>query len=292
MKTSEKTLNLTLIILLLAITKVTFNIECTLANNSQQPTQGSLYIGKAPANSEIRYKGKKTPVLDNGDFVIGFGDDADKQQFYTVISNDGTQTKKSVNITTRKYNIQRINGISNKYMAPSTESLKRIRDENRMVAKSRQQFSNQTDFIKSGFIWPLNGPITGVYGSQRIFNGKPRRPHYGLDIAAPEGTPVYAPASGKVILFHPNMYFSGGTLIINHGLGVSSTFIHLKKSLVKEGDTVEQGQAIAEVGATGRVTGAHLDWRVNWYQTRLDPQLLVPTKPKTNSKTTKPNKNL
>jgi murein DD-endopeptidase MepM/ murein hydrolase activator NlpD len=125
----------------------------------------------------------------------------------------------------------------------------------------------------------VQGPITGVYGSQRILNGKPRRPHFGIDVAAPVGTPVYAPAPGIVTLAVPDMYFSGGTLIIDHGHKLSSSFLHLHKMHVAVGDRVEQGDLIAEVGATGRVTGAHLDWRINLRRNRIDPELLVPPMP-------------
>ena len=131
----------------------------------------------------------------------------------------------------------------------------------------------------AGFIWPLQGPITGVYGSQRILNGEPRRPHFGVDVAAPTGTPVVAPADAIVTLVHPDMYFSGGTLIMDHGHGLSSTFIHLHKVLVEEGQVVKQGDVVAEVGATGRVTGPHLDWRMNLFTVRIDPELLVPPMP-------------
>ena len=122
----------------------------------------------------------------------------------------------------------------------------------------------------------MTGPISGVYGSQRILNGKPRRPHFGVDVARPTGTPIVAPADGVITLAEPAMFFSGGTLIIDHGHRLSSSMLHLHKILVKEGDQVKQGQVIAEIGATGRVTGAHLDWRMNLRGHRIDPQLLVP----------------
>ena len=125
------------------------------------------------------------------------------------------------------------------------------------------------------FIWPTIGPISGVYGSQRILNGKPKWPHYGVDIAVPTGTEVRAPAGGVVTLAHPDMFYSGGTLIVDHGHGLSSAFLHLSKLRVKTGDKVKQGDVIAEVGATGRATGAHLDWRMNLFNRRIDPQLLV-----------------
>ena len=129
--------------------------------------------------------------------------------------------------------------------------------------------------IAAFLIEAADGRISGVYGSQRVLNGEPRRPHFGLDIAAPTGSPVKAPADGVITLAHPDMYYSGGTVILDHGQGLSSSFLHLSRILVAEGDEVSQGQVIAEVGATGRVTGAHLDWRMNWYDQRIDPQLLV-----------------
>ena len=152
--------------------------------------------------------------------------------------------------------------------------LDRIKNDNRIVALARKRNDARTDFDK-GFIWPVKGRITGVYGSQRVFNGVPKRPHFGIDIAAPTGTKVLAPAGGIVTLAEDDLYYSGGTLIIDHGHGLSSTFIHLHKNLVKVGDRVEQGDAVAEVGATGRVTGPHLDWRMNWFKHRIDPELLV-----------------
>ena len=136
---------------------------------------------------------------------------------------------------------------------------------------ARTRDSDRRDFLDD-FVWPASGPITGIYGSQRFYNGEPRNPHYGVDIAAPTGSPVVAPADGVVTLVHPDMFFSGGTLLIDHGFGVSSTFIHLHRVLVKEGQEVKQGEKIAEIGASGRATGPHLDWRLNWYDERLDPQ--------------------
>jgi murein DD-endopeptidase MepM/ murein hydrolase activator NlpD len=150
----------------------------------------------------------------------------------------------------------------------------RIRKEIAQVKKARNRNDSREDFLR-GFQWPVKGRISGVYGSQRVLNGQPRRPHFGVDIAAPVGTLVHSPTDGVVTLTHDDMFFSGGTLIIDHGHGLSSTFIHLNAILVKEGDRVRQGDVIAEVGATGRVSGPHLDWRMNLLGDRLDPQLLV-----------------
>ncbi|HKX54787.1 MAG TPA: M23 family metallopeptidase, partial [Xanthomonadales bacterium] len=143
---------------------------------------------------------------------------------------------------------------------------------------ARRLRDQRTDYLQ-GFDWPAAGRISGVYGSQRILNGEPGRPHYGLDIAAPSGHPVYAPAAGIITLTHRDMYFSGGTLIVDHGQGLSSTFLHLSEILVETGDAVQQGDLIARIGATGRASGPHLDWRMNWLDRRVDPQLLVQGEP-------------
>ncbi|MGK0440295.1 MAG: murein DD-endopeptidase MepM/ murein hydrolase activator NlpD, partial [Pseudohongiellaceae bacterium] len=181
----------------------------------------------------------------------------------------------------RDYNIQRIEGISKAIMSPSDKNLKRIRDEAGQVWSARSKIKQRNDFAGE-FTWPLTGPITGVYGSQRLYNNIPKRPHYGVDVAAPTGTPLSTPAPGVVTLAHKGMFYSGGTIIIDHGYGVSSTLMHLSKVLVKVGDEVKPGDIIAEVGATGRATGPHLDWRMNWYQSRIDPQLLVGAMPVAN----------
>ena len=143
-----------------------------------------------------------------------------------------------------------------------------------MVAAVRRVDRPETWF-QTGFIWPVTGRISGVFGSQRVLNGEPRRPHMGVDIAAPEGTLVKAPADGMVVLVHPDMYFSGGTMIIDHGHGLTSAYLHMEDIWVEEGQILKQGDPIGTVGATGRVTGAHLDWRFNWFDQRLDPVLVA-----------------
>lgn len=226
-----------------------------------------VYLGKRPLRT--------TP---QGDFICGFGRDAETQQSLTLVNPDGSQQTQQLHLKTRHYNVQKINGISKHLMHPSKKELVRISEEAQLVAAARKIDSQRTDFQQQ-FIWPVVGRISGIYGSQRIFNGEPRRPHFGIDIAAPKGTVVKAPAGGVVTLAHPGMFFSGKTMIIDHGYGLSSAFLHLSKFLVKVGDSVVQGQPIAEVGATGRVTGPHLDWRINWFEQRLDAALFVPPMP-------------
>jgi murein DD-endopeptidase MepM/ murein hydrolase activator NlpD len=190
----------------------------------------------------------------------------------------GTVEKHPVSIEKRAYKIQRIDGLPPRKVSPSPEDQERISKDRALVKKVRQTDDARTDFAQP-FIWPVTGRISGVYGSQRILNGKPKWPHYGVDIAAPTGTPVKAPADGIVTMAHNDMFYSGGTLIVDHGHGLSTTYMHLHKILVKDGQGVKQGDVIAQVGATGRVTGPHLHWGMNWFDTRLDPSLLVPPMP-------------
>jgi murein DD-endopeptidase MepM/ murein hydrolase activator NlpD len=237
--------------------------------------QGGLVQGRVAPGSEVFLEGKPIRVSPGGVFVLGFDRDAPPGMRLEVVDPQGQRSRQTLAIAPREYDIQYITGVPQRTVEPPASALERIRAEQRLVEQARAVDSDRQDFL-AGFQWPLKGRISGVYGSQRVYNGKPGRPHYGLDVAAPTGTPVRAPAPGRVTLAHGDMFFSGGTLIMDHGYGVSSTFIHLSKLLVKEGDEVEAGDIVAEVGATGRATGPHLDWRINWFGVRLDPQLVVP----------------
>ncbi len=243
-----------------------------------QPVQGGLMQGRTDPGTEVTFDGRPVRVSKDGVFLIGFGRDAPAQTKLVVTFTDGSREWRELKVGQRKYKIQRIDGLPPRKISPSEEDLARIHRESASIKEARAKDDARTDFLK-GFIWPAKGRITGVYGSQRILNGEPRRPHYGLDIAAPVETPVVAPASGIVTLTHPDMFYSGGTLILDHGHGLSSTFIHLHRILVKEGQYVRQGDVIAEIGATGRVTGPHLDWRINLFKRRLDPQLILKAMP-------------
>ena len=241
-----------------------------------QFTQGGLVIGTLAPEVERVLWGKKTLALDkNRRFAVGFGrDDASQQQLVVILKN-GEQQTITMALAQRDYDIQRVEGVPSRTVNPDPEYLARIRREAGAVSAARNTNSELNGFLQQ-FIWPLKGPITGVYGSQRFYNGEPRRPHFGIDIAAPEGEKILAPADGKVTLAYHDMFFSGDTMIIDHGHGVSTSYLHMSKMLVAVGDQVTQGQVIGLVGATGRATGPHLCWRLNWYQTRLDPRLLVP----------------
>lgn len=241
--------------------------------------QGGLVWGKLEPGSKMRWQDREIAVGKEGLFVLGFGRSAKLGVSLTIINADGAQSEWQHTLIKREYNIQRIDGVPAKTVNPDPEYYQRIGREAKLVKQARKQFFAKDDFTKP-FKWPLLGPITGVFGSQRVYNGVLKRPHYGVDVAAATGTVVKSPLSGRVVLSEPDLFFSGGTLIIDHGFGVSSTMMHLSKLYVQVGDELITGQEVAEVGATGRSTGPHLDWRMNWMDQRIDPQLLVEKMPK------------
>lgn len=224
--------------------------------------------------AKVRIDGRSIRVSEQGYFLLGFSRDAKSKHELAVAYPDGTKQRRTIDVRKRKYDVQRIDGLPPKQVSPGKKDLERIRKEQALINSARRRDDPRTDFLQS-FIWPVKGRISGVYGSQRILNGQPRRPHAGLDIAAPTGTPVRAPAAGVVSLVHPDMYFTGGTLILDHGHGLSTMYIHLNKIHVKQDQKVAQGDIIAEVGMTGRATGPHLHWAMNLFSRKLDPQLLL-----------------
>ncbi|NRB39972.1 MAG: M23 family metallopeptidase [Pseudomonadales bacterium] len=250
-----------------------FSQAVTLTGDLQQ---GAMIIGQAQSAAKVTLNGKRLKVSDAGLFVFGLDRDAKPGDKLEVIGKDGAIWQQSLEVKPREYKIQRVEGISKKIMSKkkSDETWARIRREGQEISQARKKSLNLEGFNQS-FKWPLIGPITGVFGSQRVYNGEPGRPHYGVDVAAAVGTPVGSPADG-VITYADDMYYSGGTAVIDHGFGISSSFLHMSKILVKVGDTVKQGDVIGEVGAGGRASGPHLDWRMNWFKRRIDPQLLVP----------------
>ena len=237
-------------------------------------SQGGLLRGEVAPGSKVLLDGTEVRVTPAGRFTLGFGRDAEKRQSLSIVKPGGKVEALQFELIQREYVTQSITGVPQKTVTPSEDKLKRIRQETALVKAARKQNSDLLYFLDT-FVAPMKGPITGVYGSQRIYNGVPKRPHFGVDYAGPVGSPVFSPAGGKVSLVHDDMFYSGGTLIIDHGYGLSSTFIHLSEVLAEEGQVVKQGDLIAKVGSGGRSTGPHLDWRVNWYQTRIDPQLVL-----------------
>jgi len=237
-------------------------------------SQGALLSGKVERGTDVFLNDKVIKVTPKGDFVLGFGRDANLTQVIRFEKSGKKIAEQTIALSKRNYKIQRVEGVPQKMVTPDPSKTARIKADALLVRTARKQ-SLDLEFFLQSFAPPSDGPITGVYGSQRVYNGTPKRPHYGLDYAAPVGTIVYAPASGVVTLTHDDMYYSGGTLIIDHGYGVSSTFLHLSEIIVKEGNKIEQGDPIAKVGKGGRSTGPHLDWRINWFDVRIDPQLVL-----------------
>jgi len=261
----------TLFIVLLCSFSLTLKADVNLKGDA---IQGGLMFGKTNPDSSISLDGQTIAIAEDGRFVIGFSRDETGTRELRVTAPNGEVTTRSLTIQVRDYDIERVDGLPPSKVTPDPSVAERIREDSRMVATARQHRDNRA-YYGNGFTWPAKGRISGVYGSQRILNGEPRRPHFGLDIAAPTGTDVHAPADGLITLTHPDMYFSGGTIILDHGQGLSSTFLHLSKILVEAGVFVKQGDVIGKIGATGRATGAHLDWRMNWLDKRVDPQPLV-----------------
>jgi murein DD-endopeptidase MepM/ murein hydrolase activator NlpD len=255
------------------------NAAGTLLLDGGGPIQGGLIFGRTDPGAKVIFDKREIRVSPKGHFLIGFTRDAAPTSTLTVTFPDGSKETETLHVKKRKYKIQRIDGLPPKMVTPPKEVLDRIRRENREIKKVRHIDSAVPYFLK-GWIWPAKGRISGVYGSQRILNGKPRRPHFGVDVAAPVGTPVVAPSDGVVVLVEKNLYYTGGTIILDHGHGLTSAFLHMSAVNVKQGQHVKQGEKIGAIGKTGRATGPHLDWRINLFDARIDPALLVPPMPK------------
>jgi murein DD-endopeptidase MepM/ murein hydrolase activator NlpD len=236
--------------------------------------QGGMAFGQAPPGSSVRFAGRELRLTDDGRFVIGFGRDSEPEAVIEVTLPDGRSLRHPIEIEERAYHIQRIDGLAPRQVTPSEEDLARIQREAGLLNAARERDSAALGFTEE-VAWPVTGPITGVFGSQRILNGEPRAPHRGVDVAAPPGTPVGAMASGLVTLAERDMFFTGGTVMVDHGHGVHSIYSHLDEVTVGVGSWLEQGETLGTVGATGRVTGAHLHWGVYWFDRAVDPELLV-----------------
>lgn len=236
--------------------------------------QGGLVHGQVPPGSAVRFAGRRLHLDPAGRFLFGFGRDEATGEPLIVRYPDGSQIQRRLQIAKREYHIERVDGLPPREVSPSPKDLVRIRADARLIKAARKRDSAEPG-IAAAFVWPVVGRISGIYGSQRILNGKPRAPHRGVDIAAPAGTPVGAMAAGVVSLAAPDMYFTGNTVMIDHGYGLHSVYAHLSELDVKVGQAVEQGQPIGRIGATGRATGPHLHWGVYWFDQALDPALLV-----------------
>ena len=240
---------------------------------SGQAKQGGLIIGTTSKTNTITIDGVQIETDEKGRFLIGFHRDDVESQLLQISKPDGTIKAHILTPKTRDWKTQRIDGLETKYVTPPDEVLARISSDRQAVIEARRYVEVAPDLFETGFKWPISGPVTGIYGSQRILNGKPRQPHYGIDIAAAKGTEVKTSAPGLVTMAK-DLYYTGWTVIIHHGLGLSSTYSHLDSVSVQQGDRVDQDMIIGRVGSTGRSTGAHLDWRVNLGDKRLDPQIV------------------
>lgn len=243
-------------------------------------TQGGILWGQTLPTAQVRFADIAVPVLPDGAFLLGLGRDMPAKNMLTITTGDVCEQE--VAVVPRQYRLQTITGVPQQTVTPSEEHLERIRAERAKVGSAKAKRLPRDDglrAVRGGFIWPVTGRISGVYGSQRIYNGTPGTPHYGLDVARPTGTPVTAPAAGEVTLAEPDLFYSGGTVILDHGYGLSSSFLHLSEVFVAVGDQLAPGDLIGAIGATGRATGPHLDWRMSWFNQRIDPQLLVPPMP-------------
>ena len=237
--------------------------------------EGGMVVGRTVIPGQLAVDGAPLAKMDDGHFIIGFHRESDAPVQLTLTDPAGTRTHIELAVSQRQYNIQRIDGLKRDHVSPPQEVLDRIGADSAAVraARAMTDAGDKTGEFLAGFDMPVDGTITGVYGSQRILNGEPRQPHYGIDIAAPAGTPVLAPTGGRVTLVR-DLYFSGWTVLMTHGLGLNSAFLHLEGVNVVEGEDVPRGGMIGKVGSTGRSTGPHLDWRLDWQGRRLDAALV------------------
>ena len=242
-------------------------------------TPGGLVIGRTEPGAGVTFGGRRLRVAEDGSFLFGLGRDVNGRVELDVRYRDGTTQTLSIPVRPREFAIERVNGLPESTVNPDPKLADRIAREQAQVAKARERDDARQDY-RFGFIWPNTGRISGVYGSQRILNGTPKNPHYGVDIAVGTGTPIHAPAGGIVSFVAKDLFLTGGTVVIDHGHGLSSVFVHMSRIDVEPEQRIEQGAVIGAVGATGRATGPHLHWGMNWFDTRLDPQLVVGPMPK------------
>ncbi|MEE4175703.1 MAG: M23 family metallopeptidase [Xanthomonadales bacterium] len=238
-------------------------------------SQGGMIWARVAPGTPVYLDGQALEVLPSGRFFAGFHRDAKPASELRV----GDDCTVNLAVTQREYRISRVEGVPQRTVTPPEDQLERIRRERELVRAAKAVRIERPEWLEQvagSFAWPVTGRISGVYGSQRVYNGTPGNPHYGVDIAVPTGTPVRAPAAGRVTLAEPDLFYSGGTVILDHGYGLSSSFLHLSEISVAVGDELQTGDRLGAVGASGRATGPHLDWRMSWRDRRVDPQLLVP----------------
>ena len=237
-------------------------------------SQGAMVIGNTHPAAVVEYAGRTLRVTPYGSFVFGIGRDATGEAVLRIKQPATGWVEHRIAITPRDWPVERIDGVPPATVDPPKAIAERIEREQARVAAARERDDPRTGFAQV-FAWPLQGRISGRFGNQRVYNGTPKSPHSGMDIAAPAGTPVKAPADGVVSFADAGLYLTGGTLVLDHGHGISSNFLHLSRIEVRPGDVVRQGDVIGAVGATGRATGPHLHWGMNWFDVRIDPLLVL-----------------
>jgi murein DD-endopeptidase MepM/ murein hydrolase activator NlpD len=237
--------------------------------------QGTLIRGRTDPGADVWIDGRVLKLSANGDFAFGFAYDRTEPGRLKIKLTDGQTEEKTIAPAKRDYDVQRIDGLPGKFVEPPASVLKRIKRDNQIIGAARARDTDEAWFADD-FDWPVKGRISGVYGSQRVLNGVPKRPHFGVDIAAGEGTSIHAPVGAVVSMAEHDLYYTGGTVILDHGRGVSTCYLHMSRLDVKVGDRLAKGDVFGAVGHTGRATGPHLCWRLNWFQERLDPALVVP----------------
>jgi murein DD-endopeptidase MepM/ murein hydrolase activator NlpD len=240
--------------------------------------QGGFVSGRAAPGTRLALDGIAVRVGQRGEFAFGFGRDARPESTLLVTPPQGRTETRTLAVAKRAWIEQHISGLPPAMVTPPPETLERIGRERELVRAARRHDTPEPLFA-AGFVWPATGRISGVFGSRRILNGEPRAPHLGLDIARPTGTPVRAAAPGIVRLAEPDLFFQGGTIILDHGHVVSSSYLHLSRLDVRAGQRVAQGEVIGAIGATGRVTGPHLHFEIGWMGIPLDPETALPPMP-------------
>ncbi|MEE2705033.1 MAG: M23 family metallopeptidase [Pseudomonadota bacterium] len=240
--------------------------------------QGGIAYGWAKPGEKLFLDKREISIDKNGFFIFGLGRNAKPESILVTKYQDGTHSEKVIEILKRDWIEERVNGLPSNKVSPNKKTLERIRQEGSLISIARKKTLEKIFFL-NGFMQPSQGRISGVFGSQRILNGLPRSPHSGLDIAAPVGTPVRATADGIVSLVHEDMVLTGKTIIIDHGMGLNSVYIHLNDIYVKQNQSVLQGDKIATIGMTGRTTGPHLHFGISWYSVKLDPQTVMSALP-------------
>ena len=263
------------IILLFSYMALALNIVNAKTFIKGEIIAGGIIIVNVSPGSTVKLNGESIMISDKGVFLVGFERKPQPTQILEIYDENLLVEKITLNVKIRSYEIQRINGIKKEKVDPPQSIIDRIYMERNSVKESRKKSNLITStYYNNGFVLPAKGPISGVYGSQRILNGKPRSPHYGIDIALPKGHEVVSPMDGIVVFSNNDLYYSGGTIIIAHGQGLTTSYLHLSEILVSVNNIVRRGELIGKVGATGRATGPHLHWGAELKGKRIDPKYL------------------